>query len=69
MSHRTAYIDADLHDPDKILGAAAKTRDFTTPTALMLMGILGGAVAPRSRGGGGNPPAAADAFGGVGRKP
>jgi S-adenosyl methyltransferase len=38
---RTAYVDADLHDPDKILDAAAETLDFTRPTALMLMGILG----------------------------
>jgi O-methyltransferase involved in polyketide biosynthesis len=37
----TAYIDADLHDPDTILEAAAQTLDFTQPTALMLMGILG----------------------------
>jgi O-methyltransferase involved in polyketide biosynthesis len=34
------YIDADLHDPDKILKAAAKTLDFTRPIALMLLGIL-----------------------------
>ena len=38
---RTAYIDADLHDPDKILEDAAQTLDFTQPVALMLMGILG----------------------------
>jgi len=38
---RTAYVDADLHDPDKILDAAAETLDFTRPIALMLMGILG----------------------------
>ncbi len=38
---RTAYLDADLRDPDKILGAAAGTLDFDQPTALMLMGILG----------------------------
>jgi O-methyltransferase involved in polyketide biosynthesis len=37
----TAYIDADLRDPDKILKAAAQTLDLTQPTALMLMGILG----------------------------
>ena len=37
----TAYIDADLRDPDKILAAAAQTLDFTQPIALMLMGILG----------------------------
>jgi hypothetical protein len=38
---RTAYVDADLHDPDKILDASAETLDFTRPIALMLMGILG----------------------------
>ena len=37
----TAYIDADLGDPDTILAAAAQTLDFTQPIALMLMGILG----------------------------
>jgi hypothetical protein len=37
----TAYIDADLHDPDTILDAATRTLDFTQPIALMLMGILG----------------------------
>jgi len=38
---RTAYVDADLQDPDKILDAAAETLDFTRPIALMLMGIVG----------------------------
>jgi S-adenosyl methyltransferase len=37
----TAYIDADLHDPDRILAAAARTLDFEEPVALMLLGILG----------------------------
>ena len=37
----TDYIDADLHDPDKILEAAGATLDFGKPVALMLMGILG----------------------------
>jgi S-adenosyl methyltransferase len=37
----TDYVDADLHEPDKILDAAAKTLDFTQPVALMLLGILG----------------------------
>jgi hypothetical protein len=31
----TAYLDADLRDPDKIL------QDFTQPIGIMLMGILG----------------------------
>jgi O-methyltransferase involved in polyketide biosynthesis len=37
----TAYVDADLRDPDKILQEAARTLDFTRPIAIMLMGILG----------------------------
>jgi hypothetical protein len=37
----TAYIDADLHDPEKILRGAAHTLDINQPVALMLMGILG----------------------------
>jgi O-methyltransferase involved in polyketide biosynthesis len=34
------YIDADLREPDKILERAAKTLDFTNPTAITLLGIL-----------------------------
>jgi O-methyltransferase involved in polyketide biosynthesis len=37
----TDYVDADVREPDKIVQAAAKTLDFTQPTALMLLGILG----------------------------
>jgi S-adenosyl methyltransferase len=37
----TAYIDADLRDPDAILAAAARTLDLTKPVGLMLLGILG----------------------------
>jgi hypothetical protein len=37
----TAYIDADLRDPDRILQEAASTLDFSQPIAVMLMGILG----------------------------
>jgi hypothetical protein len=36
-----AYVDADLHDPERILAAAPRTLDFTQPTGLMLLGILG----------------------------
>ncbi len=36
----TNYVDADLHDPDKILQAAAETVDFNQPIAVMLLGIL-----------------------------
>ncbi|MFD3837777.1 SAM-dependent methyltransferase [Streptomyces sp. NPDC058642] len=37
----TAYIDSDVTDPDRILAAAAKTLDFSRPTALILSNILG----------------------------
>nr|WP_234347494.1 SAM-dependent methyltransferase [Streptomyces specialis] len=37
----TAYIDADVRDPDAILDAAAATLDFDKPVALVLMGIMG----------------------------
>jgi S-adenosyl methyltransferase len=37
----TAYVDADLRDPDRILREAARTLDLTRPVAVMLMGILG----------------------------
>jgi hypothetical protein len=37
----TDYVDADVHEPDKILQDAARTLDFTKPIALMMLGILG----------------------------
>jgi diguanylate cyclase (GGDEF)-like protein len=37
----TAYIDADLRDPDAILRIARETLDFDQPVGLMLMNILG----------------------------
>ena len=37
----TAYIDADLREPDKILAEAANTLDFSQPIALIMHGILG----------------------------
>ncbi|HEX6678477.1 MAG TPA: SAM-dependent methyltransferase [Actinomycetes bacterium] len=37
----TAYVDADLRDPDKVLREAARTLDLAQPVAVMLMGILG----------------------------
>ncbi|MGW7163997.1 SAM-dependent methyltransferase [Streptomyces sp. NPDC054884] len=37
----TAYVDADVLDPERILAAAAETLDFTRPTALILSNILG----------------------------
>jgi hypothetical protein len=37
----TAYIDADVRNPEKILAAAAERLDFTRPVALMLLGVMG----------------------------
>jgi hypothetical protein len=34
------YIDADLRDPDKILGEAAETLDFSRPVAIMLFAVM-----------------------------
>jgi hypothetical protein len=36
----TAYLDADLRDPDEILAGAAGLLDFRRPVALLLIGIL-----------------------------
>lgn len=36
----TAYLDADLRDPQKILAAASELLDFSKPVAVMLMAIL-----------------------------
>ncbi|MFC6062540.1 SAM-dependent methyltransferase [Streptomyces ochraceiscleroticus] len=36
----TDYIDADAHDPDAILHAAARTLDLGRPVAILLLGIL-----------------------------
>jgi O-methyltransferase involved in polyketide biosynthesis len=36
----TSYVDADVHDPDAILRAAAETLDFGQPVAVMMLGIL-----------------------------
>jgi S-adenosyl methyltransferase len=37
----TAYIDADLRDPERIIRETGRTLDFGEPIAIMLMGILG----------------------------
>jgi O-methyltransferase involved in polyketide biosynthesis len=37
----THYVEADLHEPEKILELADEHLDFTQPIALMLMGIMG----------------------------
>jgi S-adenosyl methyltransferase len=36
----TDYIDADLNDPERILGEAAETIDFSQPVGIMLLGIV-----------------------------
>jgi hypothetical protein len=36
----TAYLDADLREPDKILAGAADLLDFRRPVAVLLIGIL-----------------------------
>jgi S-adenosyl methyltransferase len=36
----TDYIHADLHEPEVILRAAARTLDFTRPVGIMLLGVL-----------------------------
>jgi O-methyltransferase involved in polyketide biosynthesis len=37
---RTAYLDADLRDPAKILAQAAQTLDFSRPVAVLLVAVL-----------------------------
>src|SRR5580692_6194028 len=36
----TAYLDADLRDPEMILAQAAETLDLTQPVAIMLVAVL-----------------------------
>ncbi|MFF8481427.1 SAM-dependent methyltransferase [Streptomyces antibioticus] len=38
---KTAYVDSNVLEPDRILEAAAETLDFSRPTALILSNILG----------------------------
>jgi hypothetical protein len=37
----TAYVDADVRDPDRILAEAAEVLDLTRPVALVMFGIMG----------------------------
>ncbi len=37
----TTYIDADFHDPERILADARNVLNFTNPVAVMFMGVLG----------------------------
>ncbi|TDB93722.1 SAM-dependent methyltransferase [Actinomadura sp. 7K534] len=36
----TDYIDADMHDPDKIFAAAAETLDFGEPVGVIMLGVF-----------------------------
>ncbi|MBO4207964.1 SAM-dependent methyltransferase [Micromonospora echinofusca] len=36
----TSYLDADIHAPDTIVAAAARTLDLDRPVAVMMLGIL-----------------------------
>ncbi|MEU6523588.1 SAM-dependent methyltransferase [Streptomyces sp. NPDC046924] len=36
----TAYLDADVRDPDAVLERAAATLDFDRPVAVMMLGVL-----------------------------
>jgi hypothetical protein len=38
---KTAYLDADLHDPEAVLEAAAGTLDLSRPVGLMILNTLG----------------------------
>ncbi|OZM78428.1 SAM-dependent methyltransferase [Pseudonocardia sp. MH-G8] len=37
----TDYVEADYHDPDRIIDHARRILDFTQPVAVMFMGVLG----------------------------
>jgi hypothetical protein len=37
----TAYIDADLRDPERVIAQAREVLDFEAPIALLLLGVLG----------------------------
>lgn len=37
----TTYVDADYHDPDRIISAADDAIDFREPVAVMFMGVFG----------------------------
>jgi hypothetical protein len=40
-SNSTVHVDADYHDPARILAAAAAVLDFSQPVGVMFMGVLG----------------------------
>ncbi|MDX6740445.1 SAM-dependent methyltransferase [Actinocorallia sp. A-T 12471] len=37
---KTAYLDADMHDPSAILERAGETLDFASPVAVTMLGVL-----------------------------
>jgi hypothetical protein len=37
---KTAYVDADIRDTDRVLAHAAGTMEFTQPVAVMLLAVL-----------------------------
>ncbi|MFA1548656.1 SAM-dependent methyltransferase [Actinomadura chokoriensis] len=41
---RTAYIECDVRDPERILAEAARTLDFDRPIGLIMFGIIGNVV-------------------------
>ncbi|MEU3602374.1 SAM-dependent methyltransferase [Streptomyces sp. NPDC006798] len=43
---RTAYIDADLYDPARIVARAGETLDLSRPVALMMLNVLGHVADP-----------------------
>ena len=38
---RTVHVDADYHEPQRILAEARKVLDFSEPVAVMFMGVMG----------------------------
>lgn len=38
---RTGYVEADVHEPDRIVREAARTVDLRRPVAVMMLGITG----------------------------
>jgi len=40
----TSYVDADVRDPEKILGEAMKILDFSQPVGLILFGVMANVI-------------------------
>lgn len=45
----TTYVNADYHDPERILAEAATVLNFDEPIAVMFMGVLGYIAEPEQR--------------------